>query len=333
MVVLAHGPAVGSCGAAAAVKAASGSTTRPSLPRQPAIQAPSSPRTLPRAFSATMATHASAPMRSPHRPNPAFMARSLPRSLPTLAPQPAPTLPSASGSEASRSNAVRAAARPIAASGCAFSPTSRSKRQAPTTMGTRALSTGNPMPRAASSSMTPVLAASPKALPPERTTACTASIMFSGLSRSVSRVAGPPPRTATPQTAPSGAMATVHPVAVRRSWACPQRKAGRSASVAGWSMARPFSEGIPASIVHLCPFRAVRDRGGVRAKTRAVGRGRGEAGPRATLPPRRGGAAVDRTLRCSPLVPGKTNRCRLAALRRGWYSEAPFRVVVHLSSR
>ncbi len=85
------------------------------------------------------------------------------------------------------------------------------------------------MPRAASSSMTPVEAASPKALPPASTTACTASIMFSGRNRSVSRVAGPPPRTSTPHTAPSGATTTVHPVAASGFWACPQRKAGRSA--------------------------------------------------------------------------------------------------------
>ncbi len=149
-----------------------------------------------------MATTASSPRASPQVPRPDFMARSPPRSFPTVAPQPAPTFPSASGSSAVRANAAAQASAPMAASGWALSPTSRSKRQAPTTMGTRAPSTGKPMPRAASSSMTPVEAASPKALPPASTTACTASIMFSGRSRSVSRVAGPPPRTSTPHTAP-----------------------------------------------------------------------------------------------------------------------------------
>ena len=75
--------------------------------------------------------------------------------------------------------------------------------------------------------------------------------MFSGLSRSVSRVAGPPPRTSTPQVAPSGAMKTVQPVPARASSACAQRNAGKSASVAGCSMAFSLATGrIDSLIVH-----------------------------------------------------------------------------------
>ena len=74
--------------------------TRPSPSRQPAIQAPSALRTLPSAFTATTAHAVSSPRRNPQIPSPAFMARSPPRSLPTDAPHPAPTLPSASGSAA-----------------------------------------------------------------------------------------------------------------------------------------------------------------------------------------------------------------------------------------
>ena len=60
--------------------------------------------------------------------------------------------------------------------------------------------------------MTPSEAPRPKADPPDRTTPCTASTVFSGCRRSVSRVAGAPPRTSTPQVAPSGATQTVQPV-------------------------------------------------------------------------------------------------------------------------
>src|SRR4051794_33317303 len=58
----------------------------------------------------------------------------------------------------------------------------------------------------------PVAASRPNALPPERTTAFTLSTMFSGLSRSVSRVPGAPPRCDTPPTASPSTRITVQPV-------------------------------------------------------------------------------------------------------------------------
>ena len=64
--------------------------------------------------------------------------------------------------------------------------------------------------------------------------------MFSGLSRSVSRVAGPPPRTSTPQTAPSGATTTVQPVPAHASCAGPTQKAGRSDKGAAGNMSASF---------------------------------------------------------------------------------------------
>ena len=56
---------------------------------------------------------------------------------------------------------------------------------------------------ASRAAITPSAAASPYALPPVSTTACTRSITARGSSRSVSRVPGPPPRTSTPPTAPA----------------------------------------------------------------------------------------------------------------------------------
>ena len=242
-----------------AASAAKGSMMPPSSSRQPAIHAPSASRTLPRAFTATTATATSSPSRSPYMPSPDFIACSPPRILPTVAPHPAPTFPSASDWQ-SRSSAAFAAARPMAASGWAFSPTSKSNRQALTTMGTSALSTGKPMPRSASSSMTPVDDAKPNALPPESTTACTDSIMFSGLSKSVSRVAGPPPRTSTPQTAPAGATSTVQPVPIRGSSAWAVRKAGRSAIEAVCNMGSSSGSGDFAIVHRRSPRRANRCR-------------------------------------------------------------------------
>ena len=64
----------------------------------------------------------------------------------------------------------------------------------------------------ASSLITPEAASRPKAEPPLKTTALTAFTVFSLLRRSVSLVAGPPPLTSTPPTAPSSQTMTVHPV-------------------------------------------------------------------------------------------------------------------------
>ena len=72
---------------------------------------------------------------------------------------------------------------------------------------------GHPSPSAKSARTMPSAAASPKTLPPPSMTALTRSTRFRGSSRSVSRVPGPPPRTSTPHTEPSGgASTTVVPV-------------------------------------------------------------------------------------------------------------------------
>ena len=53
--------------------------------------------------------------------------------------------------------------------------------------------------------------------------ASTSLTMFTGASRSVSRVPGPPPRTSTPPTVPRGGTTTVVPVSQPRPrrWWCP----------------------------------------------------------------------------------------------------------------
>ena len=71
-------------------------------------------------------------------------------------------------------------------------------------VGARPGSRRRPRPAGA---ITPSAAASPKALPPVSSTACTRSTWLRGSSRSVSRVPGPPPRTSTPPTAPAAGRA------------------------------------------------------------------------------------------------------------------------------
>src|ERR687885_115679 len=73
------------------------------------------------------------------------------------------------------------------------------------------------MPRSASARATPDAASSPNALPPHSTTAWTRSISVPGRHRSVSRVPGAAPRTATPATAPARHSTTVQPVSASRS--------------------------------------------------------------------------------------------------------------------
>ena len=96
------------------------------------------------------------------------------------------------------------------------------------TMGTRAVPTCTPMPRSSSQRITPPAASSPKALPPDSSTACTTSTAFSGESKSVSRVPGAAPRTSTPPTAPFGVRITVQPVGRRVSVKWPTLMPGTS---------------------------------------------------------------------------------------------------------
>ena len=172
------------------------------------------------------------------------MAWSGPMSLPTVAPVPAPTVPSATGSRGSASSAARTASAPAAMSGrTSADPNARSKMQLEHTIGTRVGPTGRPMPRASSSRAAPLAASRPNAEPPDSMTAWTTSTVFSGRSRSVSRLAGAPPRTSTPPVAPAGAMMAVHPVPASGFVQCPKRKPstswmGRGASA--FVMMRPF---------------------------------------------------------------------------------------------
>src|SRR5579859_3924471 len=58
--------------------------------------------------------------------------------------------------------------------------------------------------------------------------ACTSSTICMGRSRSVSRVAGAPPRTSTPPTAGASQRMTVQPVPASRLVSCPTRMPGMS---------------------------------------------------------------------------------------------------------
>ena len=111
-------------------------SVRPSALRAPATTAPlAGSTTSPIALTATSAATVTPSMRSDALPMPPFIARPMPNSLPTLAPAPAPTDPSAGGSGA-RGHAggvTGVGVRPDARS-----PTHRSNRIAAGTMGTRA---------------------------------------------------------------------------------------------------------------------------------------------------------------------------------------------------
>src|SRR5262245_20234015 len=80
-----------------------------------------------------------------------------------------------------------------------------------------------PRPRSRSSACTPAPASRPKAEPPDSTTASMRSAVRCGSSRSVSRVAGAPPRTSTATVAGSAKTIAVTPEARRASSACPTR--------------------------------------------------------------------------------------------------------------
>src|SRR5262249_43666153 len=131
---------------------------------------------------------------------------------------PAPTRPVVIGPSAAASQA----ASPEVSSGYApDSPTPRSKRIAPGTIGTRAFPTAKPTPRRASHDMTPLAAARPKALPPEKTTAWTSETRFPGVNTPVSLARGAPPPTPPAAIVPGGGRITVHPVRRSPSVQCP----------------------------------------------------------------------------------------------------------------
>ena len=80
------------------------------------------------------------------------------------------------------------------------------------TMGTGPAAVSYPSPRSARYRITPSAAASPKAEPPARTIASMRVTVREGSSRSISRVAGAPPRTSPDPTEPDANNMTVTPV-------------------------------------------------------------------------------------------------------------------------
>src|SRR5581483_7402218 len=258
----------------------------------PAIGSPSSPRISPSALTANRAPTITSPSSAAAVPTPPFTWRSGPWSLATVAPVPAPTLPSSTSSEAASQ-----AAYPSLGPGRALgSPTPRSNRTAAGTIGTTARPAGNPTPRSSRYRTTPSAAASPNALPPVSRTAFTCSTSIPGRSRSVSRVPGAPPRTSPEPTVPGGASTTVHPVSPTRSVAWPTRIPGtRVITIAPRSRRRrPPAARSPrrAAPSWPCDPLARRPPGGrsggrrrARSPRRGASRGRGPRPRRARAPP------------------------------------------------
>ena len=158
-------------------------------------------------------------------PRPLFIEYCIPPAFPTVAPQPAPQLPT----RGRFTLAFAAAANPIARSGRIEPfPISRSNSTAAGTMGILHRPTVAPAPRCSRNSMTPAAASSPNALPPVKRIPSIASIEAVGASNASSRVPGDPPRTSTPQTARAGNRSTVQPVAATGSSADPTSTPGTS---------------------------------------------------------------------------------------------------------
>ena len=228
----------------------------PSGSRAPATMVPrDGSTTSPSAFTA-----ARAPTTKPSgsltaaEPRPPRMARWGPNIFPTDAPAPAPTFPTATGSE----EADSAARNPDSAFGrTAGSPTPKSNRIAAGTIGTTASPTGNPTPSPSKKRITPSAAAKPYALPPDSTTACTLATLASGLSRSVSRVPGPPPRTSTPAIAPPLVNTAVQPVEPEACVQCPTRIPGTAVNVEFTGLSAPKTHGANH---RLAPQRSTRRR-------------------------------------------------------------------------
>ena len=167
--------------------------------------------TSPKALTAAIAPTSSTPSEHAKVPRDDFIALSIPYNFPTDAPVPAPWLPCSNLS----SYALMHACFPISTSGLTSAlPTSRSYRDACVTIGMHLSPILKPTPLSSRYFITPDPASKPNALPPLRTTALMNWTVFSDFSKSVSRVAGPPPLISTPATAPSSDMITVQPVPV-----------------------------------------------------------------------------------------------------------------------
>ena len=98
----------------------------------------------------------------------------------------------------SRPSCCRVAARAHHGLTSGLPPTGRSKAPRPERSARRRRRTGSRLSALRRYFITPLAASSPKALPPANTIACTCSTRLDGSSRSVSRVPGADPRTATP---------------------------------------------------------------------------------------------------------------------------------------
>ena len=96
--------------------------------------------------------------------------------------------------------------------------------------------------------ITPDAASSPNALPPASEIALTIWTLFTGFSRSVSRVPGAPPRTSTPPVVPSLKRIAVHPVGRSLSVTLPTLTPSTAVSVmlsaAGFANAAAFGSAV-----------------------------------------------------------------------------------------
>ena len=164
---------------------------------------PPGTQTLPKALTATSApTVAPSSVTIEADPSP-------PISVAVIAPVPAPSEPDARTPRPPRRTPPPPAPDRGSPSHPFSPPFARSKRIAAGTIGTTAGPARNPRPSARSRSTTPDAASSPKADPPDSTSASTAGTSRPGASRSVSRVPGAPPRTSTPATNGASAVSTV----------------------------------------------------------------------------------------------------------------------------
>src|SRR6266702_1429011 len=215
-------------------KCANASTNLPSAPRAPARIAPESSRMFPTAFSTTSAPTTISPPVAAQLPTPPFMAARGPNALPTVAPVPAPTEPSATLADA----AVHARyASSAVGQRSALPPGARSKSKitAVGTIGTMpADPTGRPRPRSLSQRITPSAAPSPKAEPPVSRTASMRSTTWRGFSASSSRVPVARPRTAqAARITLSAPTTTLQPVSRSAAGQCPTEMPRTAVRLAG----------------------------------------------------------------------------------------------------
>ena len=179
------------------------------------------PWTSPQGLAATRAATTRSPSRRSAPTSPPGTARSMPLHLDAVAPVPAPIRPTADTAPAP-AIASAAAIRPCSTPGrTEASPTARSNRLRPTTIGTRPAMVGRPRSCSSRTPVTPTAAARPNAEPPLRTTASIVGTVAAGSSRANSWLAGAPPRTSPEATTAGSNTTTVQPVSATGSLQCP----------------------------------------------------------------------------------------------------------------